>query len=50
MLFWAACRCVERGMRQREIEALLIPTAIGTGLSDIEARRTITSAQGRAVA
>jgi hypothetical protein len=51
VLFWSACRCAERGMRQREIEALLIPTAIGIGLSDHEARRTIASAQrARAVA
>jgi hypothetical protein len=47
VLFWSACRLDERGMRQAEIEALLLPTAIGIGLSDIEARRTITSAQGR---
>ena len=40
----------ERGMRQRDIEALLIPTALGIGLSEIEARRTIASAQGRAAA
>jgi Bifunctional DNA primase/polymerase, N-terminal len=50
VVFWGACRLIERGMRQREIEALLIPVAIGIGLSDIEARRTINSAQGRAVA
>jgi hypothetical protein len=50
VLFWAACRCAERGMRQREIEGLLIPTAISIGLTDFETRRTITSAQGRAVA
>jgi hypothetical protein len=37
-------------MRLRDIEALLIPVAVSTGLSDIEARRTITSAHGRAVA
>jgi hypothetical protein len=50
VLFWAACRLLERGMRPREVEALLVPAAVGAGLSDIEARRTITSAQGRAVA
>lgn len=50
VLYWCARRCVERGMRQGEIEALLIPTAIGIGLSDTEARRTVTSAQRRAVA
>ena len=50
VLFWCACRLLERGMRPRDVEALLIPVAVGTGLSDIEARRTITSAHGRAVA
>jgi hypothetical protein len=50
MLFWAACRLLERGLRPREVEALLLPTALSIGLPDVEARRTITSAQGRAVA
>ena len=50
VLFWAACRLLERGMRQRDIEALLIPTALSIGLSEVEARRTIASAQGRAAA
>ena len=50
MLFWAACRLLERGMSRRDVEALLIPAAISTGLSEAEARRTISSAQGRAVA
>jgi hypothetical protein len=50
VLFWAACKLLDRGTRLRDIEALLIPTAVGIGLSDIEVRRTITSAQGRAVA
>jgi hypothetical protein len=50
VLFWAACRLLERGLRQRDVEALLIPTAMNIGLTDVEARRTITSAQGRAVA
>jgi len=48
LLFWAACRCFERGMRQAEIEGLLIPAAHATGLPSIEARRTIASAKGRA--
>jgi hypothetical protein len=43
MLYWAACRCTERGMRLREIEALLLPTATSIGLPDIEARKTIGS-------
>jgi hypothetical protein len=50
LLFWAACRLLERGMHLRDVEALLLPTAINIGLSEFEARRTITSAQGRAVA
>lgn len=50
VLFWAACLLRERGLRQRDIEALLIPTALGIGLSDIEVRRTIASAQGRVAA
>jgi hypothetical protein len=50
MLFWAACRLLERGMRRIDVEALLISTAVSIGLSDIEVRRTIASAQGRAAA
>jgi hypothetical protein len=50
VLFWCACKLAERGIRQGEIETLLIPTARNIGLSDIETRRTIKSAQGRAVA
>ena len=50
LLFWAACRLAERGMRQQEVEALLIPIAINVGLTDSGVRRTITSAQGRAAA
>jgi hypothetical protein len=50
VLYWGACRLFERGLRLRDVEALLLPTAINIGLSDFEARRTITSAQGRAVA
>jgi len=50
MLFWAACRLAEHGMQRREIEALLIPIAISAGLTEIEARRTIGSANGRAAA
>jgi len=50
VLFWAACRLLERGMRLRDVEALLLPTAINIGLTEAEARRTITSAQGRVAA
>lgn len=54
VLFWAACRCVERGMRQTVIEALLLPAAMQAGLSSTleqrECRRTIASAMGRAAA
>ena len=50
VLFWSACRLLERGLRQRDVEALLIPVAVSIGLSEIEARRTIASAHGRAVA
>jgi hypothetical protein len=50
VLFWAACRLLERGMHLRDVETLLIPAAVSTGLSDFEVRRTITSAQGRAAA
>jgi hypothetical protein len=50
LLFWAACRLLERGLRHAEVEALLLHTARATGLPDSEIRRTITSAQGRAVA
>jgi hypothetical protein len=50
VLFWAACRLLERGLRQRDVEALLIPPAMSTGVSEAEARRTIASAHGRAVA
>jgi hypothetical protein len=50
VLFWAACRLLERGMRQNEVEALLVPAAVDVGLSEAEARRTITSARGRAAA
>ena len=50
VVFWAACRLLERGLRHAEVEALLLHTARATGLPDSEIRRTITSAQGRAVA
>lgn len=49
ILFWAACRLAERNMRQSEIESVLLPAAREAGLSDIEARRSITSA-GRVAA
>jgi hypothetical protein len=50
VLFWAACRCVERGLRRGEIENLLIPIATSIGLPEIEVRGTISSATRRAVA
>jgi Bifunctional DNA primase/polymerase, N-terminal len=50
VLFWAACRLLERGIPRRDVEALLLPTAINIGLTEMEARRTITSAEERAVA
>jgi Bifunctional DNA primase/polymerase, N-terminal len=50
LLFWAACRLLERGIPRRDVEALLLPTAINIGLTEMEARRTITSAEERAVA
>jgi hypothetical protein len=50
VLFWAACRLDERGIRQGEIEALLLPVARGIGLTEFEIRRTIGSAMGRTAA
>jgi len=48
MLFWAAIRLVERGMRHDEIEALLSPVCTGIGLNNPrEVRATIRSAIGR---
>jgi hypothetical protein len=47
LLFWAACRLLERGMHLRDVEALLLPAAVNIGLTEFEARRTINSAQGR---
>lgn len=47
-LYWAACRAMERG--GGELLAALVDAAMSTGLSEVEAMRTITSAQGRAVA
>jgi hypothetical protein len=49
-MFWCACRLVDRGMGQREIEALLMPIATRIGLPDRETRRSIKSAMGRRVA
>ena len=45
LLFWSACRLIERGMGIREVERLLLPTAASLGLDDLETRRTISSAQ-----
>jgi hypothetical protein len=47
MLFWAACRLFSRGLKASEVEALLVPAAVSTGLADPEARRTIASAANR---
>jgi hypothetical protein len=47
LLFWAACRLFGRGLKAGEVEALLVPIAVSTGLADPEARRTIASAAGR---
>jgi hypothetical protein len=47
MLFWAACRLFSRGLKAGEVEALLVPIAVSTGLADPEARRTIASAANR---
>jgi hypothetical protein len=49
--YWAACRLAERGLRQAEAEALLLPASIVAGLPEFEARRSIQSAyRGRAAA
>jgi hypothetical protein len=52
VLYWAACRCAERGFPILEAEALLLPAAAAAaaGVSAIEARRTIRSGMGRAAA
>ena len=47
LLFWAACRLFGRGLKAGEVEALLVPIAVSTGLADPEARRTIASAANR---
>jgi len=47
LLFWSACRLFERGLRVRDIERLLLPAAVGLGLADHEARKTIASAGRR---
>jgi len=44
VLYWATCRCIELQMQRVRIEPLLIPHALGSGLSEIEARATIRSA------
>jgi hypothetical protein len=48
VLYWAACRCKERGMRPAEAEALLSPAGRKAGLPDIEIMRTVDSAMRRA--
>jgi len=50
LTFWASCKLRDHGMQQGDIEGLLLPVASAIGLSDIEARRTISSAMGRAAA
>jgi hypothetical protein len=47
MLYWAACRCRDRGILSAPTQASLIAAARQAGLSEIEARRTIASAMGR---
>jgi len=47
LLFWAACRLFGKGLKTSEVEALLVPIAVSTGLADPEARRTIASAANR---
>jgi hypothetical protein len=46
-LFWAACRLAEYGLGHGSALAALLPIATNIGLTDIEARRTIASAQAR---
>ena len=48
LLFWAACRLFSKGLKAGEVEGLLLPIAINTGLADPEARRTIASAAQQA--
>jgi Bifunctional DNA primase/polymerase, N-terminal len=55
VLFWAACRLFERGIRQGDAEATLLPAAARAGLASkaeqYEARRSIASAyRGRSAA
>jgi hypothetical protein len=44
-LYWAACRAVEDGILA-DVEAALVAAAVGTGLDEREARRTVQSAVG----
>lgn len=48
LLFWAACRLFAKGLKGAEVEGLLVPIAVNTGLADPEARRTIASAERQA--
>jgi hypothetical protein len=50
VLFWAACRLDERGIRHAQVEAILLPIALGIGLTALEICRTVSSAIGRAAA
>jgi Bifunctional DNA primase/polymerase, N-terminal len=51
VLHWAAKRLLERDVHQAEALSLLLPAACLTGLTEIEARRTIASAyRGRIAA
>jgi hypothetical protein len=44
-LYWAACRCQERGALSDQAEAELLAAARAAGLSETESRRTIASAR-----
>jgi hypothetical protein len=44
ILYWASCRAAEKGVID-QIADLLIAAAVTNGLTETEARRTITSAR-----
>jgi len=48
-LYWAACRCQERGVLSQQAETALLAAARAAGLPDAEARRTIASARRKAI-
>jgi hypothetical protein len=47
VLFWASCRAAENGFID-QIADELISTAVSNGLPELEARRTVASARGKA--